>query len=96
MNSPTAGGVTVEPASSGSLEVLQWVHDEGCPSGKGTCEKAVEGGHLEMLTWAKANGCPWQPYKVSSLAAKGEHFYMLHLVRDHVSHIQQVLPGVGT
>ena len=46
-------------AQGGHLEVLQWVHENGCPWDEDTCWCAAQGGHLEALQWLRANGCPW-------------------------------------
>ena len=41
---------------SGHLEVLQWLHANGCPWGWNTLVKASLGGHREMVQWLRANG----------------------------------------
>ena len=46
-------------ASSGQLEALQWLREDGCPWNENTCAMAAYGGHLEVLQWIRANGCPW-------------------------------------
>ena len=43
----------------GHLEVLKYLHENGCPWGEYTCRSAAEGGHLEVLKYAHENGCPW-------------------------------------
>ena len=48
-----------EAAAKGQLEVLQWLHANGCPWNADTCAWAAKGGHLEVLQWARENGCPW-------------------------------------
>ena len=46
-------------ASSGNLELVQWLRGEGCPWSYLTCYWAVKQGHVEVLRWARENGCPW-------------------------------------
>ena len=46
-------------ASSGQLEALQWLREDGCPWNENTCAMAAYGGNLEVLQWMRANGCPW-------------------------------------
>ena len=47
-------------ASRGHLEVLKYLHENGCPWDEKTCEAAAVGGdyHLDVLEYARANGCP--------------------------------------
>ena len=47
-------------AMSGNLELIQWLHGEGCPWDRWTCFNAVDEGHVEMLGWARENGAPWR------------------------------------
>ena len=46
-------------AMNGQLEVLRWVHANGCPWDAATPAYAAENGHLEVLQWAVTNGCDW-------------------------------------
>ena len=48
-----------ESIRAGHLEVLKYLHENGCPWGEYTCRSAAEGGHLEVLKYAHENGCPW-------------------------------------
>ena len=45
-------------AQGGHLEVLQWVHENGCPWDRFVLVAATAQGHLEVLKLAIANGCP--------------------------------------
>ena len=38
-----------EAAKTGQLEVMKWLHANGCPWDADTCESAAEGGHLKVL-----------------------------------------------
>jgi hypothetical protein len=47
-------------ARGGNLEVLEWLHNTGCPSGNAlTMDVAAFGGHLEVVKWLHYHGCPW-------------------------------------
>ena len=46
-------------AEKGNVELLQHLHENGCPWDKETCRRAGENGHLECLKYARENGCPW-------------------------------------
>ena len=67
-------------ARGGHLEVLQWLHANGCPLGANTCMYAARGGHLEVLQWLRANGCPWGRNTCSG-AAEGGHLEVLQWAR---------------
>ena len=45
-------------AENGRLEVLQYLHENGCPWNQSTCSNAAENGHLEVLKYLHENGCP--------------------------------------
>ena len=40
-------------ASGGHREVLEWLHNNGCPWDAKTCAVAAGGGHLVVLSWAR-------------------------------------------
>ena len=40
-------------AGGGHLEVLKWLHANGCPWDEETCACAAEGDHLAVLLWAR-------------------------------------------
>ena len=67
-------------ARGGHLEVLQWLHANGCPLGANTCMYAARGGHLEVLQWLCANGCPWGGSTCEE-AAEGGHLWVLQWAR---------------
>ena len=48
-----------EAASSGNLELVQWLRGEGCPWDWWTCSEAVLYSRVEVLRWVRENGCPW-------------------------------------
>ena len=48
-----------EMALKGNLELLQFLHEIGCPWNEDTCSYAVYNGHLECLKYAHENGCRW-------------------------------------
>ena len=59
----------LDAASSGNLELVQWLRGEGCPWDHWTCFYAVECDHVEVLRWARENGCPWEAFVRDEAAA---------------------------
>jgi hypothetical protein len=72
----------VRAAGDAALCSLQWLYQQGCPWGGGTCEAAARGGHLEVLQWAREQGCPWDE-ETCSLAAFSGHLEVLQWARQH-------------
>ena len=67
-------------ARGGHLEVLQWLHNTGCPWNErmaSPCYFAAEGGHLEVLKWLHDTGCPRDTARCAAAAAKGGHLEVL-------------------
>ena len=46
-------------ALNGNVELLQFLHEKGCPWDEWTCHYAALNDHLECLKYAHENGCPW-------------------------------------
>ena len=63
-------GMMDDAASSGNLQVIQWLRGKGCPWSYLTCYLAVENGRVEVLRWARENGCPWDAEARHKAAAK--------------------------
>ena len=59
-------------ARGGHLEVLKYLHENGCPWNEDTCWHAAEGGHLEVLKYAHEKGCPWDENTCSSAAEESQ------------------------
>ena len=58
-------------ALNGNLELLQFLHEKGCPWNEMTCLVAAKNGHLECLTYAHEHGCPSNIYTCSKSALNG-------------------------
>jgi len=43
----------------GSVEMLAWAKDNGCPWKDGTCALLAEHGNLTVLQWARDHDCSW-------------------------------------
>ncbi|KAL6070948.1 Ankyrin repeat domain-containing protein [Balamuthia mandrillaris] len=69
-------------ADSGSLQVLQWARENGCPWDSKTCNRAAANGHLAVLQWARENGCPWSEETCAN-AAKNGHLEVLKWAREN-------------
>ena len=69
-------GATAIAAMSGSLDILQWAHRDGCPCTEKTARDAAMGGHVEALMWLRKNRCEWDE-KVCSRAAEYGHLHVL-------------------
>ena len=58
-------------AENGNFDLLQFLHEKGCPWDEWTCADAAASGHLECLKYAHENGCPWNEYTCSTAASNG-------------------------
>jgi hypothetical protein len=66
----------------GSVELLAWGKDNGCPWNRRTCALAAGGGHMVALRWAREHGCEWNARTCAS-AARGGHMEVLVWAREH-------------
>jgi hypothetical protein len=69
-------------ARSGNREVLEWLHDTGCPWNAVTASASASGGHLEVLQWAREHHCPLNLWTPAWAAATG-HLEVLQWLRQH-------------
>ena len=60
----------------GSVELLAWAKDNGCPWKARTCALATAGGNLKVLQYAREHGCPWSK-ATCEYAARGGHLAVL-------------------
>ena len=58
------------------MDVLKYLHENGCPWDEWTCRAAANGGHLAALKFARQNGCPWDK-RTCERAAAGGHLDVL-------------------
>jgi hypothetical protein len=54
------------------MELLRWMHDNGCHWDEATCSFLAENGQLEDLQRTRSIGCPWDE-RTCKYAAKGGH-----------------------
>jgi len=66
----------------GSVEMLEWASDNGCPWNVWTSETCAAGGHVEVLQWAREHGCSWNA-TTCARAAEGGHIEVLRWAREH-------------
>ena len=59
--------------SGGHLEVMNWLHENGCPVGDVSCIKSLQDGNLEVLKWLREHGCSWGENGLRKAAENG-HF----------------------
>ena len=69
-------------AGGGNLEVLEWLHNTGCPWVDEITCAAATGGHLKVLKWLHNHGCPWDRWTCAYAAGSG-HLRMLQWARQH-------------
>ena len=73
----------VAAAAMGSISLLQWGRDSGCPLTPSVCSSAALGGHLEVLKWLREQmGCPWDE-STCGAAARGGHLEVLEWAVTH-------------
>ena len=85
-NLPRAGKAGAVPLKIegfvGSVEMLAWTKDNGCPWMCLTSALIAAGGHLDVLQWARGHGCPWG-VMTCTRAAEGGHLKVLQWAREH-------------
>ena len=69
-------------ARCGNREVLEWLHNTGCPWDADTASAAARGGHLEVVKWLHSHGCPWNG-RACPWAALHGHLAVLRWLREH-------------
>ena len=67
---------------SGNLEMLKYLHENGCPWDKYTCSRAAEYEYLEILKYLHENGCPWDE-DTCSYAAEYGYFELLKYAHEN-------------
>ena len=58
-------------AWKGHLDMLKYLHENGCPWNKWTCRRAAWKGHLDALKYLHENGCPWDKWTSARAAQYG-------------------------
>jgi hypothetical protein len=81
-------------ARGGNREVLEWLHNTGCPWDVTTAHAAAQGGHLEVLQWAREQGCSWDADTCASAARSG-HLRVLQWAREHHCLWDWLTPSLG-
>ena len=67
----------------GSVEMLTWAWENGCPRNDyRICNLVAEGGNLDVLRWARENGCQWN-WRTCAYAAEGGHLEVLRWAREN-------------
>jgi hypothetical protein len=83
----------MQAASYGHLEMLQWMHSQGCPWDYRTTRAAAERGDIAMLAWlrephvvAGTGPCPWNSDTAAGACAAGQFEALVWMVEG---------PGAG-
>ena len=69
-------------ARKGNLELLQFLHENGCPWNEETCSYAAKNGHLECLKYARENRCRWDK-DTCFWAAENSHLECLKYLHEN-------------
>ena len=69
-------------ARGGNREVLEWLHNTGCPWDGATACAAAGGGHMDVLQWAREHDCPMDT-RTCAHAARFGHLRVLQWAREH-------------
>ena len=56
---------------NGFLDLLKYLHENGCPLSKYMCSTAAVHGHLKILKYAHENGCMWDEITCLNAAYHG-------------------------
>ncbi|KXZ49043.1 hypothetical protein GPECTOR_23g13 [Gonium pectorale] len=57
--------------ASGSVELLAWLRQRGCPWGSSAFAAAAEAGGVELLAWLRQRGCPYSRHVYTVAAEAG-------------------------
>ena len=70
---PPLGVSAMEAAATegGHLEVLAWLHAQGCPWDERPCCAAAARNNVRLLEWLRAHGCPWGVETCAAAARAG-------------------------
>ena len=83
-NCPWDVKILERACASGNLEMIKWVHSQGCTIMTTACyTNAAYSGHLEVLKWLRTNNCPWTASVMLNAAIYG-HLDVLEWVRTLV------------
>jgi len=74
---------TVIAADRGHLEVLKYLHENGCFWDSDACIYAAKGGHLKVLQYLHDNGCRWNIDACAYAASKGGHVDVLKYLHEN-------------
>ena len=66
----------------GSVQLLAWAKENGCPWVVRVCMWAAKYGQLEVLQWAREHHCPWDA-RTCTFAAQYGHLAVLKWAREH-------------
>ena len=69
-------------AYGGSLDLVKYLHENGCPWDKYTCSSAAFYGSIDILKYARENGCPWDT-KTCEYAALGGSIDLLKYAHEN-------------
>jgi hypothetical protein len=70
---PCDAGACAEAAGGGYLEIVRFLHDNGCPWDFDTiCERAAKSGSLELLQYLKQQGCVFTADAMHVAAQRGD------------------------
>ena len=71
-----------EAVNNGSVEVLEWLIDHGCPVDDLAWRFAADSDKKDILEWAEAKGLEWRHPSVCAGAAYGGHLDLLKWLRE--------------
>ena len=66
----------------GHLELLKWLHSQGCILEERECDAAAMRGHLDVVQWLHSQDCKWLS-RTCRLAAEGGHLEVLKYLWSH-------------
>jgi hypothetical protein len=75
------GTTAVNAAASGNVELLAWVHDNGCKIDRGACDAAAAHGRISALRELRTRGFRWNIETCQSAAHSGKFATPLRWLR---------------
>eukprot|EP00953_Heterococcus_sp_UTEX-ZZ885_P036949 19016-Heterococcus_DN1.PRE.6 len=78
---PLPRGISTYGVKSGSIEMIEWLREQGCGVGSTACAEAAAAGQIQMLEHLRATGCEWDE-ETSAGAAKAGRTPVLKWLRE--------------
>jgi len=74
--------VIIASVEGGQIDIVKWLHENGCPWNSYACNVAASINRLDILQYLHDNGCTWTVWTITCAAEKG-HLEVLRYLRQN-------------